>query len=172
MNRWRRILRIGGWLAGAAVVLALVLSRLASVGYVSNSGIAPPVRFISREGTIWIDRSLGVRPVGKTHWEPGWHVVDAFMGDPVIVEGYREPDGSGWSYRQPHHVKTPDLERWVVPVWPLALVPLLVCAWEIRRYRSRSSARLRVAAGLCRACGYDVRATPDRCPECGTVPGR
>ncbi len=48
-----------------------------------------------------------------------------------------------------------------------ALLPLIWLAWQVfRKWRRR---RADPAAIECNACGYDMRATPDRCPECGKV---
>jgi hypothetical protein len=60
-----------------------------------------------------------------------------------------------------------DVTAGSMPYWPL-LVPFLVLPVAQCRASWRRARRRR--AGQCLACGYDVRATPDRCPECGAVP--
>ena len=52
-----------------------------------------------------------------------------------------------------------------VPYWFLLI---LFSITPLIRWRM---GRRVVAAGVCRQCGYDLRATPERCPECGAVVG-
>jgi hypothetical protein len=59
--------------------------------------------------------------------------------------------------------------RWIAfpyltPIVPCAALPavILIRAWRRRR---------RFRSGLCARCGYDLRASQGRCPECGTIRG-
>ena len=60
-------------------------------------------------------------------------------------------------------------EYLVVPFWAIALgFAVSPAAW----CWSRRQGCRRIRDGFCPSCGYDLRATPDRCPECGHVPDR
>lgn len=54
----------------------------------------------------------------------------------------------------------------LIPFWiPLILLLLLaLLSWSRQRILRR-----RDQSGLCLRCGYDLRASEDRCPECGEV---
>jgi hypothetical protein len=66
--------------------------------------------------------------------------------------GLRGPDGSLWNLQ--------------IPYWFAAAVLLVApTLWAVRTQRVRKRGR----GGLCRKCGYDLRASGDVCPECGTV---
>ena len=63
------------------------------------------------------------------------------------------------------HTASWDVAVVVVPYWATAAASAsfaaLSCVMSRRRRRTM---------GLCASCGYDLRATPERCPECGIVP--
>lgn len=59
--------------------------------------------------------------------------------------------------------------KWTVVVphgFPVLLTAILPAAWAGALLRRRR----RKAHGLCLACGYDLRASSNRCPECGAAP--
>ncbi len=86
----------------------------------------------------------------KRGWAWGWQ--------PLRVRGLNK-------FRLPWVVV--DSNGWFVQVqmWVPFVVGLMYPTYLV----SRIACRKRFAAGCCIQCGYDLRASKDRCPECGTA---
>ena len=58
-------------------------------------------------------------------------------------------------------------QRLAAPHWFVLIVLLIPPALWLPFGYPRLRSRRRIHHGLCAACGYDLRASADRCPECG-----
>src|SRR5258706_3035630 len=70
---------------------------------------------------------------------------------------------AGFSYRRGELEQYWDCCVVVVPFWAITLALAMLPAIRLRKLRRRWS------PGCCPTCSYDLRATPDRSPECGTI---
>ena len=125
------------------------------------------VEFNGRRGGLWL---LWVRePIAGRLWVSLEH--ERRPPHPVIVRPYTRLHPMGFSlHRSVRGGMKPGVSTWVTaPYWfvmGLAAVPPLVRHSALRKRRGQRS------RGLCPACGYDLRATPGRCPECGEASRR
>lgn len=60
-----------------------------------------------------------------------------------------------------------EIDYWTA-VFVTAIPPVL-WLWFGPRPGAAGRRRQQERAGRCSRCGYDLRATPDRCPECGAI---
>lgn len=96
----------------------------------------------------------------RSRWHKfGWHV-----GTVVEEVAWLDPAATGKLVRGLRRTRTVFLSA---PHWFVAGV---LAAWPLLQVAALWRRRRRHGAGRCPGCGYDLRATPDRCPECGAIP--
>jgi len=100
------------------------------------------------------------RVLNHTRWAAG----------PIALQGGWQFLGWGYSCTSQSVFSTlweMKLREIIVPDWFIAsLLAVVPSIWIIKARKRFWDQSL----GLCGNCGYDLRATPDRCPECGEVP--
>jgi hypothetical protein len=120
-------------------------------------------------GVVWTTGqvgSTGLYPGLPNPSGPRW-VFESFPADPAFLDR----SGARWSFAgfsyERQHFTAARVHIVLVPLWaPLALSSILPLL-EFLVLRRRRLRRGRREHGLCTSCGYDMRATPHRCPECG-----
>jgi hypothetical protein len=113
--------------------------------------------------------------VTSSYWQDptGFH-HSTDKEDGPLEDGERLPGSRQWFKGGGFWLVTG--ERWgdyhyaiFFPAWFVCGLFLLPTAFVLRKRIRRTQLP---PTGLCVLCGYDLRATPDRCPECGIVPAK
>jgi hypothetical protein len=114
----------------------------------------------------FLDDASNDAPTSATEWGPSDGDLAAPLTGPTVTTQefglnilYASGTPPGWGGRA-------TLVQ--IPFWAaIALTSVLPAAWLLRQHRHHARRRHRADHGLCLTCGYDLRHTPDRCPECG-----
>ena len=113
-------------------------------------------------------------------FDPGWHGWHSSWRPHWSL---REQLGGKFSLRSkafiiglnaPPDYSIPDKSSWLNTGWMLDLPFWLITLASATPFACLAAHaqrnRLKRRRNACPTCGYDLRATPDRCPECGSAP--
>lgn len=107
----------------------------------------------------WTYRRMG--PYSAPHYPVAFGHLD-----PARTFRNWEWAGFGW-----YTVQDRNGMRTATGVAPFSVVAVATAAlpvgWTVARLRSRARDRRQRSRNACPVCAYDLRATPERCPECG-----
>ena len=99
---------------------------------------------------------FGICFCARINWWDWSDFPTGFESEPIphYETHYIPPERIGWWFHAPY--------------WVLALAFAPLSAFGLIYSRSGRRDSYRRLYGLCLKCGYDLRASKDRCPECGT----
>jgi hypothetical protein len=125
-----------------------------------------------KTSTRWVAAALNQGQLQTSTWPRSAHDPPVSAGWESVPANVRESAGpsplwSSWfaGFGYGHDMGISGMQLVVLPAWWLiAITAVLPAVWIYHRIRRRRWK----AQHRCAHCGYDLRATPDRCPECGT----
>ena len=154
-------------------------------GAVRNTYLSSPP-YIETPLDYWDSESSGPRPARRWQWNrrhfsanlAAWFVHLSMTNRPLwhfpfwpTAGRTQLVAGTSLTTSDPGHTTEHWLighEAWV-PYWLAAAIFAVLPAIHVRRRLLLWRTRARRLAGLCPRCGYDLRASPGRCPECGAA---
>lgn len=134
----------------------------------------------SGKGGLWLNTGVALTPLSEGSVavlkveEPVWdrEVLNAPPHYPILrdnpqrwhwralgFDGRIESSKTAHAYYRVYRV--------VFPYWVPAALAAVIPAMSLRATLRRRTARKRVRNHQCASCGYDLRASTNRCPECG-----